>query len=194
MYRWTALLLFLGLSQSALADLIVGYGKMNVDKIYVADNVQYADGPTPDAIADKTWNTVLIGIGGNIRRSSFGLTADFLLSESKKLADVGTRPLVGGGSTRVTKNVSHFGLFLGLRFNLIDVFVLSTGAGVIDQEAHFTYDPPVANPGGAAVDEYFHGNYLGVDLIVTDRIMLGARKYNMDHGVALTTYNLTASF
>jgi hypothetical protein len=192
MYRFILVLLLLIFSQAAFADFWVGFGQMKVDKIYVADEVQFTD--APEALTDNTYNTLLLGIGSSLRESLFGISADLLLSESKKLADVGTRPLVGGGSTRVSKVVSHYGLFIGARMRIQRILVLSAGVGQIGQEASFSYDPSVSNPGGAATDEYFHSKYVGAELFLSKRVLLGVRKYSIDPKIALTTFSLTASF
>lgn len=175
-YCCAIILMMVLVSYPARAGVIfeVGYGRLHVSNIFVTQTPDVTN--PPEAFQGKDWNTLMFSVGGERKSIGTGITIDFLFSEDKTLdSDLGSRPLVGGGYTQVSSSISHVGVYLGMRQRIWRV-VASGGYGALLQNVDFHYDPPVSN-GSGGFSESVPSWYLGLDICVTRRVSLGARRY-----------------
>ena len=152
----------------------IGYGRLTVSDIVVATNPNPSN--PPEAFLDDDWDLFLIGGGFGFNEGKTQLLVDVLLSEKKHLKPGGTRDLLGGGTTNATFNISHVGLFVGLRQQVYSKFYLSAGIGGFSQEKKADYDVLVVNSGAAGSEE-FGGYFVGADFAVSDSVLVGIRQY-----------------
>lgn len=171
------------------AEFRIGYGKMDVGKIFVADKQDSS--LLPSAFSDRKWDTLTFGIGSNISSSNIGVSLDFLFSEKRKLEDLGSRSLIGGGTTRVSSSISHVGLFFGVKYRLIRAFFLEAGYGAVAQEVGYDYSSNVSNGGGGGNSIEFNSSYISFDLELVKGLRLGIRRYKIHPLIKLTSFNIT---
>lgn len=185
-YRVFVIISMLFFSQAASADIWAGYGRMKVNKVYVATGDEIAT--NPPAVRYPNWATLSLGAGTSLNDRNLGLSADVLLSEEKKLAEQ-THNLTSGGVTQETKVVKHYGLFLGLRYKISKKFVLSGGTGVVGQETRFHYNPE-STYGNESVNVYFNSQYLGVSMHMSQHFLAQLRQYHIDSNIRMTSLDL----
>jgi hypothetical protein len=149
----------------------LGYGQLNVSEIIVSNNSLYSQS---DAFEDDTWHVGILSLGGYFNEGNTQIMLDWMFSKGKDLNDYDAQ-LVGGGTTDVSVDISHGGIFLGLR-QLVKRLYGEAGLGIFWQSRSLSYDPPVSNPGHGNGVEY-GAWYLGAGYKITDNILLGARHY-----------------
>jgi hypothetical protein len=156
------------------AVLAVGYGQLSVDGIAVANRL---DAAAAESLDGDDWSMVILTGGFYFNKGRTQILGDLMFSEQKDLRnDIRNAPLVGGGTTRVSSDVFHFGFFAGMRQSVWRLYG-EAGWGLVAQEKDFDYEPAVINP-GAGGTVWTGAFYYGVGARITRNVMLGLRRYD----------------
>lgn len=153
--------------------LSVAIGRLNVDQISVDSPLDYE---SEGALDGADWNMLILGAGWRVWGNNTFLLLEFMFTERKTLNDdLKEDPLVGGGTTKVSSHINHYGLFAGVQ-QRIKRFYGELGWGAIIQERSFDYDPAVINPANSST-LYRGAVFYGLGMQISPHLMLGLRRY-----------------
>ena len=181
--------------------LSIGYTTLSVSRVMFEPGI--AD--PPYQASAENWGAAIISPGAYFNHGNSEVVFDLIFSRSGHGTGLGTRPLLGGGTTSVSRSISHLGLFLGLRERVLWRLHVNTGVGFISQTASFSYNPPVMN-GGGGFSEEFAAWYWGLDLKLGERVLVGTKKFEVsgadeaiafgsgDGGIGDLSFHLTLLF
>lgn len=150
----------------------IGYGRMPVSN-FIYDPALAQD---PAKNGSEEWSIFVLTPAIAFNDGSSQLTTDIMFSGFKRTADIGRRPLVGGGTTRVSRSLIQWGLFLGFRERVLPRSYLNGGIGFISQGIDYAYNPPVINGGGGFSEDY-SAWYWGLDFNVHGNLLAGFKVY-----------------